>query len=673
MRRVKSSESLWRFFEIFALCGLVIAQPAFDYIAGSTRWIIAIQVDWVSVIAFTCLALLLPPLAIWVIESFALRILGGDRWRSTRELLHAAILAGLVGLLVNSWLKPGGMPVRYRLLISGFVGIVALIGRMRWAVVKTFFHSLAFAPLFYLVLFLLSPGTIGLAEASIGHAYPQQVRQAPKRIVILVFDELPLMSLLDGSGQVDESLFPAFSELAKSSTWYRNSTTNASHTLRAFPTLISGTRPVEEKVNAPSARNFPVNLFSLLGKAYKMNVHEAHEALCPDSVCTDRNPYPTQHGLPALKTLGERSAASKIKPISDNPPVITDIVAPPALVRANEFIKTLKPSKSRVLDYGHIMLPHQPWRYSGPEGFDTGFKDLEYGEWESPLQAKLGKQQHLLTLQTADTFLGNVIDQLKKTGIFDQALLIVTADHGIAFISSERARIPTNKNYPGIVWTPLFIKAPGQIVQQVTDQPVDSIDLLPTILDYTGSTRTPTLAGHSIRKISPGLNRATVVVAAGDVGGPGSNLRLNRVSGFNSVLAAKNWPGALEDDLRLYRVGRYGGLVGESVGATAPLPLDTAPAIKTRIVTNFDPKAKSQPLLLIRGTVKNPNTRTVAVAVNGIIAGLSPVERNTSLNLGSIAISMNPHAFRKGRNVLRAYSVTGETGAEVLTPIPFPR
>jgi hypothetical protein len=404
-----------------------------------------------------------------------------------------------------------------------------------------------------------------------------------------------------------------------------------------------------------------------------MNVHEAHEALCPASVCTDRNPYPTQHGLPALKTLGVRAAESKIAPISDNPPVIRDIVSPPGLVRANEFLKTLKPSKSRVLDYGHIMLPHQPWRYSGPDGFDTGLTDAEYGLWKSPLKAKLGKQQHLLTLQTADTFLGNVIDQLKKTGIFNDALIIVTADHGIAFKSGESSRTPTNKNYPGIVWTPLFIKAPGQTIHQVTDQPVQSIDLLPTILDYTGLVRPHLRVGRSARNISPEPNQAIVVVAAGDDGGPGSNLRLNRVSGFNSVLTAKNWPGALEDDLRLYRVGRYGGLVGESVGATAPLPLDTAPAIKTRLVTNFDPKAKSQPLLLIRGTVKNPNTRTVAVAVNGIIAGLSPVERSTPLNLGSIAISMNPHAFRKGRNVLRAYSVTGETGAEVLTAIPFPQ
>lgn len=670
MRRLKNSESLWRFLEIFALCGLLIAQPAFDLIAGSTRWIIAIQADWISVFTFTLIALILPPLAVWGAESLAFSILHRGRFERVRELLHSAILAGLIGLLVNSWLKPSGMPVRYRLLVSGFIAIAAFLARLRLTSARTFFRALAFTPLFYAVLFLLNPGTTALADAGAGHATPQQVKQAPKRIVVLAFDELPLSSLLDGQGQIDKVLFPAFSELANSSTWYRNSTTNADHTLRAFPALLSGKAPEEQQIHAPSARNFPLNLFSLLGASYKMNVHEAHEALCPVSVCTARNPYPSKHGLGALVALGALAAESNMTPISDNPPEIRAIVAPPSLDRATKFIQSIKPSNRRVLDYAHLMLPHQPWTYAGPSGVNTGFDVTEFSLWKSSVKAELGKQQHLLALQSADTILGDTIDRLKKIKAYDDALLVVTADHGIAFISGESSRTASPINYPSIVWTPLFIKAPRQLIHQVTDQPTESIDLLPTVLDYAGLPQRAALPGHSVRLVSPQSNPATVIVATGDNGGPGSNVRLDRTAGFNAVLASKNWPGESSDALRLYRVGPYGALVGEPAGVrTSP----RSRSIKPKVVKSFNPRAKFQPLLLITGRVQNPNSQAVAISVNGIIGGLAPVDRSTPKGPGRISISMNPAAFRKGSNALQAYSVTGAVGAEVLTAIPFPQ
>ena len=60
----------------------------------------------------------------------------------------------------------------------------------------------------------------------------------PKRVVFVVFDELPTESLLDGSGRVDAELFPNFARLAATSTWYRNESTVAPYTQTAVPAIV---------------------------------------------------------------------------------------------------------------------------------------------------------------------------------------------------------------------------------------------------------------------------------------------------------------------------------------------------------------------------------------------------------------------------------------------------
>jgi hypothetical protein len=42
--------------------------------------------------------------------------------------------------------------------------------------------------------------------------------------VMIVFDEFPLMSLMDGNGGIDASRYPNFAQLASRSTWSRNAT-----------------------------------------------------------------------------------------------------------------------------------------------------------------------------------------------------------------------------------------------------------------------------------------------------------------------------------------------------------------------------------------------------------------------------------------------------------------
>ena len=49
----------------------------------------------------------------------------------------------------------------------------------------------------------------------------RQTSSLPVPVVVVVLDELPVASLMDGLGRVDAATFPNFGRLARRSTWYR--------------------------------------------------------------------------------------------------------------------------------------------------------------------------------------------------------------------------------------------------------------------------------------------------------------------------------------------------------------------------------------------------------------------------------------------------------------------
>ncbi len=662
MTGTRSKESIWRFAELFGLCGLAIAWPACLYIQNSYNWIITIQADWTNIIASTVLFLLAPAITLWLIETVCSLVAPDPvvRW------LHATFIGVLVALLANAWLKSVPLPVPFRLLLACCAFAFALIARNRWAPMRMWLRLLSIAPLLLAAGFLASPAINSLATARLGRAIVQHGKPATERVVFMVFDELPLSSLLSDQSTIDPSLFPAFADLADHSTWYRNSASNADYTLRAFPALISGRMPDEDKAPAPTAHNFPENVFTLLASQYKMNVHEAHETLCPDAVCASRNPYPTSVGFEALVRIGFRAAQAKLSVVSDASPSIGDLIAPPSMLSAERFVSSLKPSTQPVFDYAHIMLPHQPWDYVGPGSIVTTHIQPLYSKWPTAEAAESGKQQHLLTLQAADALLGRVVARLKAINAYQKTLLIVTADHGIAFMTGEEARKATETNYPSVVWTPLLIKAPKQVTNVIDDRPVETIDLLPTILDYTGISSQTKLPGRSVRLTSPEGSRSTVRVATSSAGGPGTTITFDRAAGFAKTLSTSGWPGIVGDPDRLYRIGPYAGLVGKAVTSGRNGPSGT---LRPKILLGIDPMSKNQPWLNLQGRVSDLMTTDVAVTVNGRVAGLGLVSIAPSTSRRRVNVALIPESFVNGRNILRVFSVSGDPTAPTFREI----
>ena len=92
-------------------------------------------------------------------------------------------------------------------------------------------------------------------------------------------------------------------------------------------------------------------------------------------------------------------------------------------------------------------------------------------------------QRHFLQTGFADLELQQLWKHLKDEGLWDDSLIVVAADHGVAFPHARERRRLGRETAAEIAPIPLFIKAPGQKKGEVDDAWVETIDILPTIFD----------------------------------------------------------------------------------------------------------------------------------------------------------------------------------------------
>ncbi len=97
-------------------------------------------------------------------------------------------------------------------------------------------------------------------------------------------------------------------------------------------------------------------------------------------------------------------------------------------------------------------------------------------------------QRHLAQVQYVDHIVGQVMARLEEAGIYDEAIVVVTADHGIGIRPGlgNRRRL-VEGTIPDIAAVPLIVKAPGQIAGVVDDYPALVTDVVPTIAAMVGA------------------------------------------------------------------------------------------------------------------------------------------------------------------------------------------
>ena len=408
-------------------------------------------------------------------------------------------------------------------------------------------------------------------------------------VVLVVFDELPVTSLMNEHKLIDPVAFPNFATFAAHSHWFRNATTVAQNTSYAIPAILNGRYP--DDTRAPHAAAYPENLFSFLAGSHELRVVETFTRLCPDEL---------NAAMVEREPLGQRIKAVVI----DSSVVYLHIVLPSTLVADlpaidstwrdfgresadqtvedphahsrdstwvfRRFLQLVTPVRSPTLFFLHLNLPHVPWKYlpSGREYRFPGAPVRPHGvqgemwgtqDWE----VIQGWQRHLLQLGYADRLLGLLIERLQQTRLWDDALIVITADHGVSFQPGQSRREATEENAADILGIPLLIKVPGQTDPQLHDTSARTIDILATIADVLDAELPWAIDGRSLLgEDTPGSG--TVVIYRNKGRRLNDHLELSyrpdaKYRALDRKLGLFGAGNTLES---LYSVGDFGRLVG---------------------------------------------------------------------------------------------------------------
>ena len=177
----------------------------------------------------------------------------------------------------------------------------------------------------------------------------------------------------------------------------------------------------------------------------------------------------------------------------------------------------------------HYYDPHYP--YEPPPPFDTMYdpeytgsvdgsmKTVHYIYANSTGDLTDADVNHIHALYNgaisfADQQLGRVLDELDSLGVASNTITLVTADHGESLGTLGRWFHGPRTNYTDI-HVPLMIRYPAAIpAKKSINSVVESIDILPTILDLLKIPRPPIVQGKSLM---PLINGQTTQVHPGGV------------------------------------------------------------------------------------------------------------------------------------------------------------
>ncbi len=677
-----------RICSLVALWGLAVAQPVLDLFGRNPEIFVAGELSPLEIVLFGIAVVVIGPAVLIGVE-----VLTSATVPTGLRAVHAVLvgfLGSLLGFVVLEKAAIGDAAVvtGAALLVGGTVAYLeaTVTG------VQTLLRYLAAAPVLFLIVFLgFSPTAELLRQPRTVDVEPGRVG-APAPVVVLSLDELPLASLLRVDGTINAERFPNFARLAAGSTWYRTATSASAFTTESVPATFSGRLPTGSDL--PTYVDHPRTLYTLLGSGYDIEVREQVTQLCPPDRCGGRGlldvsssrlravladatvvfghlavPESWRDGLPAIDrswggfvdgagsptTPADVGSASTGQGNDLGPdPTCPDVELWCGPARVAELIDTIDRDDPLTLYAVHATVPHIPWILSqsgqqyAPRGVadqaDPGF------DWPAdPVPIRLAFQRHLLQVGAADVLVGRLLDRLQGEGLWEQALVVVVADHGVSFTPGTGLRGPEPVTDHEVYNVPLFIKAPGQTEGAVTDRNARTIDVLPTIIDLLDITTPWVFDGTSLAFGGAPVDKPVVV--AGQV----RTLTAGLEPVLDVVRRNQEYLPYGDDWLAVSAVGSLGDLVGRTVDE-----LDTTPAVAGRFsvdaadaLADWRPSGDGLAPLLIEGRFEweSPVPSEALVALNGTVAGvavgLAPVAEGDGIGFQALVAE---ELLREGSN-----------------------
>jgi hypothetical protein len=686
------------YLHLFVLVSFAIAQPIYDLLGKYPEFFVAHSAKPPLIISM--ILILSFGLAFVLVLAETLVSVLGERARRGVHLLLVFALAVLIALPLIKKLTTADI------LVVGFAGLAAFLFMAVYArlqAVRMFMTLLMPVVLIFPLWFVWTTpvGRLVFPQSERGQEEIQIKNPVP--IVVVVFDEFTTTVLLDTNEQIDSVRFPNFASLAKDSWWFPNSTAAYFTTVQAIPAILTGKKPEPKKNLIPEVNNYPQNLFTLLEKKYSFNVFEPQTDMCPDDVCYRGDDDITQKYYPAV--------------FADVVAIYIHLIAPPALekklprfggqwagfgkflirslkledesvgsgsrlkgwekreVQIERFLSRIGKKSNFGLHYFHILLPHVPYEFlssgkkynPGPNyPFPDGMtKNKETWVWsgEAPLILN-SYHQYLHQVGYADQFLGRLIEKLKTAGIYDEALFIVTADHGVSFQRGSSQRLIDDRNSRDILQVPMLVKLPGQREGFISERFVSGIDLLPTIVDVLRAEVSWVMDGRSM--VSQKENSRTEIEIP-EIG----VFKLDDIKGFPCLKWQVENFGENSSLEHIVTTGPYKELVGNELEKLQVGDVVTF-QLKSEDLEYFKHVDLDSGFLpaLFRANIEGADGRSlpVAIALNGKIRTTTKTSKwHENHNYFSVLLPLE--AFKNGRNLIDVFVIEKKQDKLELRPV----
>ena len=448
-------------------------------------------------------------------------------------------------------------------------------------------------------------------------------------VVLVMMDEIPTASLMNSRGSIDRRRFPNLAGFASQSTWYRDNVAAGDFTGWAIPPILTGR--LGNKYLLPTDAAQPDNIFNLLGGDHRLHVLEELTELCSRALCPDGHQGEVTDQVEADEFVKEKFH-----------------LVDPAGIR--KFTRTM-PAGPGSVSVIHMLLPHQPSRFT-PDG--TSYPGGPLGFTMSPNNdiwsiddagVSLVQQRHLLQAGFADRLVGRILEKVRSNGDWDDAMIIVTADHGANYDPDGFRRNADGRDIGAILNPPLMIKYPGQSAGEVSEAPTQAIDILPTIARQLGIDLFP-VDGMPIDELPADRQFTVTKDYMQQIVVTPAQVREQRTAVLDTMERRFGSGG-------LWTLGPRPELLGIRPGRRAPLAGAKAAIDNPSRLEDVRPGSGRVPSLVsgvLRGVDGNEE---IAVAVGGTVVATTRTFRyEGAMRFG---VMIRPSDFRKGTNRVAVY------------------
>lgn len=162
-------------------------------------------------------------------------------------------------------------------------------------------------------------------------------------------------------------------------------------------------------------------------------------------------------------------------------------------------------------------IARQPWidRYSpgyrGPFQYFGAARELgivqgKMGCSKIPARREIDRLRAIYDSAVSyhDARLGDLIATLERLGIYDQTMIVLTADHGEELFEDGRCGHGGSQR-ESLLRVPLLVHYPPRIAASVVDVGAEGVDVLPTILDALDADIPAGLQGQSLAPLAAGV------------------------------------------------------------------------------------------------------------------------------------------------------------------------